>query len=65
MAFGIDRGAVGTVRELVDAARKNGARRIVFCGGDGAYFQAAFPGTEAGGEDFTLRGVAYIARHQA
>ena len=60
MRLGIDRGAVGMVRELLSVARDRGARRIVLCGGDAPFFGQAFPELEQGGSCFTLEGIARI-----
>ena len=59
--FGIDRGAVGLVRELVEsAARPFGgiqAATIVATGGDAPYFVAALPFLQLAPEEFTLHGI--------
>ena len=60
MMLGVDRGAVGTVRELLEIARRHGAKRIVLCGGDAPFFARAFPELEQGGSLFTLEGIAKI-----
>lgn len=57
--FGVDRGLIGAVRELVGAARRELGEgvRIFACGGDAGVFLADLPELEYGGEEFTLRGV--------
>ncbi len=59
--FGIDRGAVGLVRELVQvaAAPFGGVEkvRIVATGGDAPYFAAALPFLELAPEEFTHHGI--------
>lgn len=59
--FGIDRGAVGLVRELVETAARPfggiGAATIVGTGGDAPYFAAALPFLRLAPEEFTLHGI--------
>lgn len=59
--FGIDRGAAGLVRELVEsAARPFGgipAVTVVAVGGDAPFFAAALPFLHLAPEDFTLHGI--------
>lgn len=59
--FGIDRGAIGLVRELVEtAARPFGgipAVTVVAVGGDAPFFAAALPFLRLAPEDFTLHGI--------
>ncbi len=59
MLFGIDRGAVGAVRELVTVLEKiHGADlRKIAVGGDSAFFRRALPGLEEAPEIFTLGGL--------
>ena len=61
IALGIDLGVVGAVRELLKSASElfPGKRlRVVACGGDAPFFLKAVPEIfEAGGSDFTLRGL--------
>ena len=64
IAFGIDRGVIGMVRELLacTAAQygNNGKITVVFTGGDAAWFSAQFDGSFAVSSDFTLRGLAKV-----
>lgn len=62
MTLGIDRGAVGMVRELIDTAKACQVKTFLVSGGDAAFFLRALPELAAGGEDYTLRGIAAIAR---
>lgn len=59
--FGIDRGAVGLVRELVTAAAQPfgglDAVTVVATGGDAAYFAAALPFLVPAADEFTLHGI--------
>ena len=59
--FGIDRGAAGLVRELVEsAARPFGgipAVTVVAVGGDAPFFAAALPFLQLAPADFTLHGI--------
>lgn len=59
--FGIDRGTVGLVRELVEAAAQpyGGMEsvRIVATGGDAPYFAGALPFLELAPEEFTHHGI--------
>ena len=59
--FGVDRGAVGLVRELVEAAAGPyggvSAVRIAATGGDAPYFAAALPFLELAPEEFTHHGI--------
>ncbi len=60
MLLGIDRGAIGAVRELMlIAGQMFPEQKITFTGigGDAPFFTAAIPEIKAGGEDFTLHGV--------
>ena len=62
MRLGIDLGAVGMVRELIAAVRKEMGQelKIVGFGGDAAFFLPFFPEIIPGGENFTLRGIYRI-----
>ena len=59
--FGVDRGAVGLVRELVEAAAEPyggiGSIRLIATGGDAPYFTAALRFLELAPEEFTLHGI--------
>ena len=60
MRIGTDTGAVGAVREILEQFRKmQPGLRIVFCGGDSAFFAPLFPEAEVFGSDFTLKGLAH------
>ncbi len=64
LAFGMDRGIVGMVREWMMAVRACGVNTLIVSGGDAPFFSAALPELCAGGGDFTLRGVLSVAaRH--
>jgi type III pantothenate kinase len=64
IAFGIDRGIIGLVRELIDGAAaqygNDGKITVVFTGGDAAWFSAHFPGSFTAPADFTLRGLLKV-----
>ena len=64
IAFGIDYGIVGMVRELIDAAaarfQNDGKVTVVFTGGDAGWFSPHFPGSFTAPEDFTLRGLLKV-----
>ncbi len=57
--FGIDRGAVGLVRELIQSAAAHFSRKpvILLTGGDAPFFYQAFPGSILAPSDFTLHGI--------
>ena len=59
--FGVDRGAVGLVRELVEAAAQPyggvGSMRVIATGGDAPFFAAALPFLELAPEEFTHHGI--------
>ena len=56
--FGVDRGAVGLVRELVAASlRSCGIVSCLAAGGDAGFFAAALPELKAVESDFTLHGI--------
>lgn len=59
--FGIDRGAAGLVRELVEAAARPfggiAATTIVGTGGDASFFAAALPFIQLAPEEFTFHGI--------
>lgn len=61
LALGIDRGAVGMVREWIDVARRHGAVTLIACGGDADFFARVLPDLRCGGRAFTLRGILKIA----
>ena len=62
IAFGVDSGCIGMVREFISVARKkHGAVTVVLTGGDAAFFRPAFPEAADPGADFTLRGLRIAA----
>ena len=63
--FGVERGAVGMVRELLAVAvGQFSPRRVVLTGGDADFFAASLPELERAADDFTLRGLWYALNHQ-
>ena len=64
MSLGIDRGAVGMVRELIGLVRQYNVKTLVVSGGDAEFFLRALPELSAAGNAFTLRGVLAIAQKQ-
>ena len=64
IAFGIDRGIIGLVRELIGCAAaqygNDGKITVVFTGGDAAWFSAHFPESFTAPADFTLRGLLKV-----
>jgi len=62
MTQGIDRGAIGMVRELLSQAqqRLGAALTAVAVGGDRHFFLRHMPELSDGGDDFTLRGIYKI-----
>ena len=64
LRFGIDRGAAGAARELIEACEKcYGKFNKIVTGGDAEFFALALD-LPAAPVDFTLRGVLKIARMQ-
>ena len=64
LRFGIDRGAAGAARELIEACEKcYGKFNKIVTGGDSEFFALALD-LQAAPVDFTLRGVLKIARMQ-
>ena len=61
MTLGIDRGAVGMVREMIAVVKTCGVRTLLVSGGDAPFFCKALPELQAAGKDFTLRGIIVIA----
>ena len=58
MTFGIDRGMVGMIREMLAQAEKiMPLRSVVFVGGDAAFFAGEFPEATLADETFTLTGI--------
>jgi type III pantothenate kinase len=59
MLLGIDAGAVGAVKELIEIMRRRvgGQLNIIIAGGDAEFFLNNIPDSEYGGDDFTLRGI--------
>ncbi len=64
IAFGIDRGVIGLVRELLLCAAaqfgNNGKITVVFTGGDAAWFSPHFPESFPAAADFTLQGLKKV-----
>ncbi len=69
LRFGIDRGAAGMVRELVEAAARPfggiGNVTVVGIGGDAPFFAAALPFLQLQGEAFTLHGIRLAGMPEA
>lgn len=62
IAFGVDRGAVGMIREFISAAKeKYEIASVVLTGGDAPFFRPAFPDAVTPGNDFTLHGLRIAA----
>ncbi|MBO5766679.1 MAG: type III pantothenate kinase [Lentisphaeria bacterium] len=62
MCFGIDRGAVGIVRQLIaGCCAQYGIRRCVATGGDAGFFLDAIPELESADEFFTFNGIRIAA----
>ncbi len=59
MILGIDSGAVGAVKELIEIMRKsvNGNLNLLATGGDANFFIKNISGIEYAGDDFTLKGI--------
>ena len=59
MLLGIDCGAVGAVKELIEIMRKSvdGDLKLVATGGDADFFIKNISGIEYAGDDFTLKGI--------
>ena len=58
MCFGIDRGAVGMVRQLIaGCCAQYGIRRCIATGGDAEFFLNAVPELEKADEFFTFHGI--------
>lgn len=58
--LGVDVGAAGAVREVLDVIKRaTGARSVVAAGGDRGFFRRFFGEMLDGGDCFTLRGVLY------
>ena len=65
MTLGIDRGAVGMVREMLDVVQSGKTHTAVVSGGDAPFFMQGISGLIDGGKFFTLRGIYLIARQSA
>ena len=65
MALGIDRGAVGMVREMIAVVEQYGVKSFVAAGGDSGFFCRGISSLRDGGSNFTLRGIAFIAAKHA
>ena len=65
MALGIDRGAVGMVREMIAVVEQYGVKSFIAAGGDGGFFCRGISSLRDGGSNFTLRGIAFIAAKHA
>ncbi|MCQ2378629.1 MAG: type III pantothenate kinase [Victivallaceae bacterium] len=60
--FGVDRGIIGMVKELLACVQKCvPSETVVFTGGDAAFFLPEFPGCSAAPENFTLYGILLAA----
>lgn len=59
MILGIDSGAVGAVKELIEIMRKsvNGHLNLLATGGDANFFIKNISGIEYAGDNFTLKGI--------
>jgi len=58
---GVGLGVIGAVKELIERTKQLPGLencRVLAVGGDSPYFRQAIPVLEAGGNDFTLRGIA-------
>jgi type III pantothenate kinase len=64
--LGVDRGAVGLVREIISvfteiSMRESGQTpRLAATGGDADFFTKYIDGLESAGKDYTLRGIAQV-----
>lgn len=59
--LGVDKGIIGAVKEILDTIRQrldSQLSSIIITGGDATFFLENIPGAVAGGNDFTLKGVA-------
>ncbi len=63
MRFGIDRGAIGAVRELLNVIRGiyHPEMPLLAVGGDAGFFAAAIPQLQCAAPDFTLQGIRFAA----
>ena len=62
IAFGVDRGCIGMIREFIAVAgEKHNIVSVVLTGGDAPFFLPAFPDAAAPGSDFTLQGLRLAA----
>ena len=62
IAFGVDRGCIGMIREFIAVAgEKHNIVSVVLTGGDAPFFLPAFPDAIVPGSDFTLRGLRIAA----
>ncbi|MCQ2352123.1 MAG: type III pantothenate kinase [Victivallaceae bacterium] len=62
LRFGIDRGIIGMVRELLaKTVAAIPVKNIVVTGGDDAFFLPELPGAQPAPENFTLYGILYAA----
>ena len=63
--FGVDRGAIGLVRELVETAAKPygglDSGTVIATGGDAAFFAAALPFLQLAPDEFTHHGIRLAA----
>ena len=63
--FGVDRGAIGLVRELVETAAKPygglDSVTVIATGGDAAFFAAALPFLQLAPDEFTHHGIRLAA----
>ena len=63
LAFGIDCGAIGMVKELIEQCKKcyNITTSCYVTGGDAQFFAQHIPGLSEIREDFTLQGIRLAA----
>lgn len=62
IAFGVDRGSVGMIKEFISAAKeKYEVASVVLTGGDAPFFRPAFPEAVTPENDFTLQGLRIAA----
>jgi len=62
IAFGVDRGAVGALRELVDVIRRSfPLKSLILTGGDAPFFAAELPEFTVADADFTFYGILLAA----
>ena len=60
---GIDRGIIGSVKEIINSISNGESFRAVAVGGDAQFICNHIPECENGGEDFTLQGIVTAWEH--